>query len=184
MPRNRLPRVLKHYSPTGRRNHGRPLKTLDTWDRNGSTSGPIPWQIDDDDDCPGVYTMFKNTKKLGIVRKLYDIIRFNLRWRSRRIHVATSERPAGLMSRAMVMRSIVGIDHRLVSECEFVATRLLVLPSIISSWDMGKQRLYWHFQVLCVLNSITQSITITILPQKKKSFQLLTKLQFLVHCIL
>ena len=28
MPRNRLPRVMKHYSPTGRRNHGRPLKIL------------------------------------------------------------------------------------------------------------------------------------------------------------
>jgi len=28
MPRNRLPRVTKHYSPTGRRNHGRPLKRL------------------------------------------------------------------------------------------------------------------------------------------------------------
>jgi hypothetical protein len=26
MPRNRLPRVMKHYSPTGRRNHGTPLK--------------------------------------------------------------------------------------------------------------------------------------------------------------
>ena len=51
MPRNRLPRVMKHYSPTGRRNHGRPLKRLlDTWDRNGSTSGPTPWQIHDDDD--------------------------------------------------------------------------------------------------------------------------------------
>jgi len=24
MPRNRLPRVMKHYSPIGRRNHGRP----------------------------------------------------------------------------------------------------------------------------------------------------------------
>jgi hypothetical protein len=23
---------------------------LDTWDRNGSTSGPTPWKIDDDDD--------------------------------------------------------------------------------------------------------------------------------------
>ena len=44
MPRNRLPRVMKHYSPTGRRNYGRPLKRiLDTWDRNGSTSGPTPW---------------------------------------------------------------------------------------------------------------------------------------------
>jgi len=28
MPRNRFPRVMKHYSPTGRRNHGRPLKRL------------------------------------------------------------------------------------------------------------------------------------------------------------
>jgi hypothetical protein len=28
MSRNRLPRVTKHYSPTGRRNHGRPLKRL------------------------------------------------------------------------------------------------------------------------------------------------------------
>ena len=51
MPRNRLPRVMKHYCPTGRRKHGRPLKRLlDTWDRNGSTSGPTPWKIYDDDD--------------------------------------------------------------------------------------------------------------------------------------
>jgi len=28
MPRNRLPRVMKYYSPTGRRNHGRLLKIL------------------------------------------------------------------------------------------------------------------------------------------------------------
>jgi hypothetical protein len=28
MPYNRLPRVMKRYSPTGRRNHGRPLKRL------------------------------------------------------------------------------------------------------------------------------------------------------------
>jgi len=28
MPRNRLPRVMKHYSLTVRRNHGRPLKRL------------------------------------------------------------------------------------------------------------------------------------------------------------
>jgi len=28
MPRNRLPRVMKHYFPNGRRNHGRPLKRL------------------------------------------------------------------------------------------------------------------------------------------------------------
>ena len=28
MPRNRLPRVMKRYSPTGRRNYGRPSKRL------------------------------------------------------------------------------------------------------------------------------------------------------------
>jgi len=28
MPQNRLPRVIKLYFPTGRRNHGRPLKRL------------------------------------------------------------------------------------------------------------------------------------------------------------
>ena len=51
MPRNILPRVMKHCCPTGRRNHGRLLKRLlDTWDRNGSTSGPTPWKIIDDDD--------------------------------------------------------------------------------------------------------------------------------------
>jgi len=55
MPRNRLPRVMKHYSPTGRRNHGRPLKRPETWDRNGSTSGPTPWQIYDDDDDFSAY---------------------------------------------------------------------------------------------------------------------------------
>jgi hypothetical protein len=38
---------MKHYYPTGRRNHGRPLKRLlDMWDRNGSKSGPTPWQTD------------------------------------------------------------------------------------------------------------------------------------------
>ena len=43
MPGKRLPRVMKHYSPTGRRNHARPLKRLlDTSDRNGSTSGSTP----------------------------------------------------------------------------------------------------------------------------------------------
>ena len=46
MPRNRLPRVMKHYSPTGRKNHGRPLKILlDMWERKGSKSGPTPWKI-------------------------------------------------------------------------------------------------------------------------------------------
>jgi hypothetical protein len=49
MPRNRLPRVIKHYLPSGRSNHGRPLeRILDTWDRKRSTSSPTPWQIYDD----------------------------------------------------------------------------------------------------------------------------------------
>ena len=51
IPRNRLPRVMKYYSPTGRRNHGGPLKRLlDTRDRNESTSSPTPWKIYNDDD--------------------------------------------------------------------------------------------------------------------------------------
>ena len=51
MPRNRLPRVMKHYCPTDRRNHGRLLnRLLDTWEWNGLTSGPTPWKIFDDDD--------------------------------------------------------------------------------------------------------------------------------------
>jgi hypothetical protein len=42
---------MKHYSPAGRANHGRPLKRLlVTWDWNGSTSGPTSLQIHDDDD--------------------------------------------------------------------------------------------------------------------------------------
>jgi hypothetical protein len=41
MPRNRSPRVMKHYPPSGRRNYGRPLnRLLDMGDRNGSTSCP------------------------------------------------------------------------------------------------------------------------------------------------
>ena len=51
MPRNILPKVMKYYSPDSRRNRGRTLKRLlETWDRNGSTSGPTPWNIIDDDD--------------------------------------------------------------------------------------------------------------------------------------
>jgi hypothetical protein len=50
MPCNRLPRVVKQYCPTGRRNHGRPLKRLlVSWDRNRSASSPTPWQVYDDD---------------------------------------------------------------------------------------------------------------------------------------
>ena len=59
MPCDRLPTIMKHYSPRGRRNRGRPLKRLlDTWDQNGSTSGLTPWQTYDDD-RPAV-TTFRN----------------------------------------------------------------------------------------------------------------------------
>ena len=66
MPPNRLPRVMKHYYPTGRRNHGRPLKRLlGTWDWNGSTSGPTPLQIYDDDTSHSIYDAI-NVMKSGI----------------------------------------------------------------------------------------------------------------------
>jgi hypothetical protein len=60
---------MKYYSPTGRRNQGRHLKTLlDTWDRNGSTSGLTPWQIydydDDDDDCVYVAWVIQHTMRI------------------------------------------------------------------------------------------------------------------------
>ena len=64
---------MKQYSPTGRRNHGRPLKRLlDTWDRNGSTSGPTPRQIyddddDDDDDILRSKTFFSDNLWLGLL---------------------------------------------------------------------------------------------------------------------
>jgi hypothetical protein len=81
-PRNRLPSVMKHYSPTGRRNHGRPLKRLlDGWDRNGSTSGPTPWQIYDDDDKTNKLADVKtvifthNLSELQIFRSILIILR-------------------------------------------------------------------------------------------------------------
>ena len=62
MPRDRLPRIMKHYSPIGRGNRGRPLKRfLDTWARNGSTSGLTPWQTYDDDTCRPLF------EQLGIL---------------------------------------------------------------------------------------------------------------------
>ena len=57
MPRNRLPRVIKHYSPTGRRNH--PNWQKESWQTFEETyvyvrpervnKWPTPWQIYDDD---------------------------------------------------------------------------------------------------------------------------------------
>ena len=87
--KNNLLKVMKHYSPTGRRNHGRLLKSfLGTWDRNGSTSDPTPWKIyddDDDDDYDGCdykgvrtsrmqrITVCKECAKISTAEKLEDI---------------------------------------------------------------------------------------------------------------
>ena len=49
MPRNRLPRVMKRYSPTGRRTDGRPLKR-DFWIRETGTGQQVAQLYDDDDD--------------------------------------------------------------------------------------------------------------------------------------
>jgi hypothetical protein len=48
MPRNRLPRVMKRYSPTGRYNHGRLLKR-DFWIRETGTGQQVAQLYDDDD---------------------------------------------------------------------------------------------------------------------------------------
>ena len=86
MPRNRFPRVMKHYCPTGRRNHGRLLeRLLDTWDRNGSTSGPTPWQVYDDDGdcaCVGYNKQLKNSYltlnsvSLNLQAEIYKVFAF------------------------------------------------------------------------------------------------------------
>jgi len=79
MPRSRLPRAMKQYSPTGRRNHGRPLKRLlDAWDRNGSTSGPTPWKIDDDDDDVLLVHIFLYLDKCNIMIPFWFILYFLL----------------------------------------------------------------------------------------------------------
>jgi hypothetical protein len=84
MPRNRLHSVMKYYSPTGRRNHGRPLKKLlDTWDRNRSTSGPTPWKIyavDDDDNT--INSSLTTVFLLGISYYYTHILRNNTAVRS------------------------------------------------------------------------------------------------------
>ena len=79
MPRNRLSRVMKYYSLTGRRNHGRPLKRLlDTWDRNGSTSGPTPWKIYYDDDLSVWNTFVLFVAHLHMLGGLVDVVTWPL----------------------------------------------------------------------------------------------------------
>jgi len=73
MIRNRLPRVMKHCSPSGRRNHGRHLKRLlDTWEWNGSTSGPTAWQIYDDyDDAFGLAFQQGNHTMISLCMRIF-----------------------------------------------------------------------------------------------------------------
>ena len=53
------------------------------------------------------------------------------------------------------------------------------------SWNNGKQRLYWYFRVLCVLNSINQSNTIPVIPlrEREKRFLLVVNIPS-IPCIL
>jgi len=90
MPHNSSPRVMKHYFPTGRRNYGRLLKwLLDTWNRNGSTSGPTPWKIYDDDDDDDAFlhktdALRKSCKKFGRRQSRKSNKRLVLKLRHRR----------------------------------------------------------------------------------------------------
>jgi hypothetical protein len=75
MPRNRLPRAMKNYSSTGGRKHGRRLKRLlDTWDRNGPTSGPTPWQIYEDHEVKQ-HLFFWNIRKFYLIPQTSSAIR-------------------------------------------------------------------------------------------------------------
>jgi len=81
IPRNRVPRVMKRYSPTGRRNRDRPLKRLvDTWDRNESTSGPTPWHIYDDDDHFNLSLYFHFGWTFSHFRKAFGLLYSNYGW--------------------------------------------------------------------------------------------------------
>jgi len=79
MPRDRLPWIMKHYSPTGRRNCGRPLKRrLDTWDRNRSTSGLTQWQkYDDDDDDLADFPLGERSPTISIFIYLFIYYAFS-----------------------------------------------------------------------------------------------------------
>ena len=104
MPRNRLPRLMKHYCPTGRGNCGRPLKRLlDTWDRNGSTSGPTAWQIydDDEDDVEIVadHVIWRWLWRLHNYRSLKDIT------------LLKDFRPANIMSKWVTKRYGCGVQN-------------------------------------------------------------------------
>ena len=80
MPRNRLPRVMKLYCPSGRGNRGRCLKRLlDTWDQNGSTSGLTPWKIYDDD---WVSVLHVDQYCTGVLKHVENKVK-PLRWRQR-----------------------------------------------------------------------------------------------------
>jgi hypothetical protein len=71
MPCSRLLMVMKHYSPTGRRNHGRPLKR-DFWIRETGTGQQVA-QLHD-----GYMMMMNNTHRMNnaiyyIPNKIFNI---------------------------------------------------------------------------------------------------------------
>jgi hypothetical protein len=74
---------MKRYSPTGRRNHGRTLKRLlDTWHRKGSTGGPTPWQIYNDDDGIKYWICHICAKYVGLREKnqtIFPIVPLNVK---------------------------------------------------------------------------------------------------------
>jgi hypothetical protein len=64
---------MKNYFPTGRRNYGRSLKRLlGAWDRNGSTSDPTPWQLQDSDDDDDFKTSSYFTSKFPKRQPILD----------------------------------------------------------------------------------------------------------------
>ena len=80
VPRNILPWVMKHYSPTGRRNRGRPLKRLlDTWDErvkklpNSMTDMWWWWTKENSSDITAVQVIASETKVQGRKAKLKEI---------------------------------------------------------------------------------------------------------------
>ena len=162
MPRNRLPRVIKYYSPTGRRNHGRPLKRfLDTWDRNVWTSGPTPWKIYDDDDNDDENFASQNFTADVFVSTILNIIgkcltkeagrSFNitsqLTWQGQKLphhHVAQLIARAFLASTHRYCRHLPGCKR----------TWLISFPRLISSQEMHKnvcKNNYFRRTKVCVL---------------------------------
>ena len=148
MPWNRLPSVMKHYSPKGRRNHGRPLKRiLDTWDQNGSTSDPTPWQIYGDEVMMMHKTITPHPCKTAAVHKLYHTdceARLNFVevgdswgvWRRNRLHNCSVWR-----------RNLVNPQNNGCLRCAENTTRLIGPIFLPISYTHSKTILRTHVQL-------------------------------------